>query len=50
MASTDAIIAGLQSLERRLTAQIARQELATSAVKLQVVAIRQQIAELGPKK
>lgn len=47
MASTDAVIAGLQSLERRLVAQVSRQELATQNVKLQLAAIREQIRELS---
>lgn len=46
MASNDAVIAGLQSLEKRLSAQVARQEAATASVKTQLVAIREQIKAL----
>lgn len=53
MASTDSVLAGLMSLEKRLTAQVARQEAATASVKLQLAALREQmrgIVEVEPGK
>lgn len=46
MASNDAVLAGLRSLEKRLEAQVARQEKATADVKTQLVALRDQIASM----